>query len=478
MDRRAAISARVFRMTQAPIEGLILRMAAPTMVTMMITAAYNIADTYFVGSLGTTATAGVGVCFPLMAVIMAIGFLCGHGAGNYISRELGAQNFDNAAKMAATGFVSALMGGGALAAVGTVFLEDFSRLLGATETILPYAEEYLFFILLAAPFMAASFTLNNLLRFQGNAVYGMIGIASGAVLNIALDPLLIFVLDMGVMGASLATMISQCAGFCVLLAGNMRQGGIRIRLRNFTPEFGIYREMARGGFPSLCRQGLASVAVICLNQAAGVYGDAAIAAMSIVQRVGMFVGALLVGFGHGFQPVCGFNYGARRFGRLKRAFRYCVRVSTLVLSATAAVLFVYAPGVIALFRPDDPEVIAIGGPALRYQCLTIPFMGWILITNMTMQNIGCAARASLMALARQGLFMIPFLLLAVPHIGLPGIQIAQPIADAATLLLSIPIGIGVLRSIPDEDESAAASQPEIRTLQPGESGRFDLDQSW
>ena len=314
------------RMTQTPIPRLITTLAVPTIISMMITSVYNMADTFFVGRIGTSATGAVGVVFSLMAVIQAIGFMFGQGSGNYIARSLGGQDFRDASRMSATGFFSALIVGGLITLFGLLFLDPLVRLLGATETILPYARDYARYILLGASYMTASLVLNNQLRFQGSASYAMVGIAAGGILNIALDPLFIFVFGMGIAGAAIATVISQFVSFCILLAGCTRGGNIRIHFRDFTPRWELYREILRGGLPSLWRQGLASVATICLNLAAGPYGDAAIAAMSIVSRVNMFASSALIGFGQGFQPVCGFNYGARLYRRVREGFWFCVRV--------------------------------------------------------------------------------------------------------------------------------------------------------
>ena len=461
MRQQEELAEKIRRMTRDPVEKLVLRMAAPTMTIMMISALYNMVDTYFVGQIGTPATAAVGITFSLMAVIQAVGFFFGHGSGNYLSRELGAGRLDNAAKMTATGFFTSFFVGIGIAACGLAFLKELAVELGATETILPHALDYLPYILMGAPLMTASFTLNNLLRFQGSAFYGMIGMASGAVLNIILDPILIFGFDMGVRGAAVATLVSQFVSFCLLIAGSGRRGNIRLRFRNFSPSLAAYREILRGGFPSLCRQGLASVAAVCLNRLAGDFGDSAIAAMSIVQRVNMFATALLLGFGQGFQPVCGFNYGAGRYDRVKKAFWFCVKSSVVVLAVLAAVAFVAAPAIIALFRADDPEVIRIGTLALRMQCLIFPSVSWVIVNNMMLQNIGRAWRASIMAMSRQGLFMLPLLFTLTPRYGLLGIQASQPLADVLTFLLSIPIGVGVLRSMPDA--AVAADVPEIVT---------------
>ena len=448
------------RMIGSPVEGLVCRLAGPSIVTMMISAIYNMADTYFVSSLGTSAVGGVGVVFPLMAIIQAIGFFFGHGTGNYVSRQLGAMRLDDASKMVATGFVSALICGVAVTILGLAFVRPLALFLGATETILPYAVDYARFILIGVPWMTASLTLNNLLRFQGSSFYGMIGMVSGAVLNIVLDPIFIFVLGMGVSGASLATMISQFVGFCLLLVGCTRQGNIRIEPRKFSPSVAAYREIVRGGTPSLCRQSISSISTICINRFAGGYGDAAIAAISIVQRVIMFSNSALVGFGQGFQPVCGFNYGAARYDRVRRAFSFCVRISTGLLSVLGVAAFIFAPQVIAIFRADDPDVIAIGALSLRLSCPTFPLMGWITINNMMLQTIGKSLRASMLALSRQGLFLLPILFFLAPRLGLLGIQLSQPIANVATFILSIPLGVGVLREMSAQFKADAGCKDE------------------
>jgi putative MATE family efflux protein len=441
-----AANSKFDQMTGAPVEKLVCRLAVPTIAIMMISSMYNMADTYFVGSLGTSATGAVGISFSLMALIQAVGFFFGHGTGNYISRALGARNTADAEIMAATGFFTAFAIGTCITLGGTLFLDPLARFLGATDTILPFARDYLRFILLGAPFMVSSLLLNNLFRFQGSAFLGMLGMVSGAALNIGLDPLFIFVLGMGIKGASLATMISQTTSCLLLLAICFRgKETIPIRLRNFRPSPGRYANIARGGTPSLLRQGLMSLSMILLNRAAGFYGDAVIAAISIVTRVVMMMNSAVLGLGQGFQPVCGFNYGARRYDRVKRAFWFCVRLTTALLCLLALGSFIFAPRIIALFRRDDPEVIRIGALALRFQSCVIPLGGWIVLNNMMLQTMGKAVPASLLAFSRQGLFLIPLLFTLVPLLGIPGIQLCNPIADFCTFLLALPLGIHTLR---------------------------------
>lgn len=440
--------ARKFReMTETPVEPLVCKMAVPTIISMLVTSFYNMADTFFVGRIGTSATGAVGVIFPLMAVIQAVGFFFGQGSGNYISRQLGAQHQDEALRMASTGFFSALGAGCVILALGMVFQRPLCYLLGATDTIYPYALDYMRLILFGAPYMTAALVLNNQLRLQGNAFYAMIGLVSGAVLNIALDPLFIFGLRMGISGAALATILSQLVSFCLLLWGVQRSGGVPIHPRFFSPSLSRYQAVMSGGLPSLCRQGLASVSVICLNLAAGPYGDAAIAAMSIVSRVGQFAGSALIGFGQGFQPVCGFNYGARRYDRVTRAFWFCVRVAVIVLTALAVAGLVFAPQVVALFRADDADVIRIGARALRLQCLTLPLLSWVILCNMLLQNIAKTVRASILSMSRQGLFFVPLIFILPPLLGILGVQLCQPISDVFSFLIAVPLTLPVLREL-------------------------------
>ncbi|MBQ7124124.1 MAG: MATE family efflux transporter [Oscillospiraceae bacterium] len=439
------------RMTESPVGPLIAKLAVPCIISMLVTSFYNMADTFFVGQLkSNSATGAVGVVFSMMAIIQAVGFFFGHGSGNYISRELGKKNYAEAEKMAATGFFSALAAGTLIMLIGEIFLEELAYLLGSTETILPYTMAYLKAILLGAPWITASFVLNNQLRFQGNASYGMVGITCGAILNIILDPILIFGFDMGIAGAGYATVISQFVSFCVLLMGMQKKGSIKLCFSNIQLKWYYYKNIIAGGFPSLARQGLASVATISLNHAAGPYGDAVIAAMGVVQRIAMFGASAMIGFGQGFQPFCGFNFGAGLYKRVKEGFYFCVKTSSAFLLMIAAVGFIFAPEIISLFR-DDPEVIRIGTTAMRFQCMTFVTHGWIVMSNMMTQVIGKSVQATFLAAARQGLFFIPAVLILSGIIDVLGIQLAQSIADIGTFLCAIPIQLKVLKELDNKN---------------------------
>lgn len=432
-------------MTTAPIPRLIGSLAVPTIISMLVTSFYVMADTYFVGKINTQSTAAVGISFSIMAIIQAFGFFFGHGSGNYISRRLGAKDYENAEKMASTGFFYAFFSGILIAVIGNIFLTPICVTLGSTETILPYAEKYLGIILLGAPFMASSLVLNNQMRFQGNAVYAMIGIIVGAALNIALDPILIFILDMGVAGAAWSTVISQICSFMVLMYMDSKGTNIKISFKNFTPTFGFLKEITFGGIPSLSRQGLASISTIMLNVAAGSYGDAAIAGMSIVTRICMFINSFVIGFGQGFQPVCGFNYGAGLYTRVREGFWFCVKTGVVFLAICSIIGYIFAPEVVSWFRKDDPLVIEIGARALRWQLITLPLGTWVILCNMLLQTIRIPGRALVLSSARQGLFFIPLILLLPHFLGLQGVEMCQATADFCSFILAIPLTVPVLK---------------------------------
>lgn len=423
-------------MTESPVEKLVVRMAIPTIISMLVTTFYNMADSFFVGKINTSAVGAVGICFSYMTVIQAVGFFFGHGSGNYISFMLGKQKHEEAEVMASVGFFSSLACGFLIMIVGLIGLRPLAIFLGSTKTILPYTMQYLGLILIGTPYMTSSLVLNNHLRFQGNALYAMIGITSGAFLNVILDPIFIFVFKLGVRGAALATILSQLAGFTILWYQSTRGDNIRLRFSNFKPSVFYAKEILRGGLPSLTRQALTGLSTVALNRYAGLYGDAAIAAMSIVQRISNFATAALIGFGQGFQPVCGFNYGSAKYDRVRKAFWFCIKISATCLCVIAVGLFVFAPQLVGLFR-DDAQVVGIGSFALRMQALTLPMSSFIVISNMMMQNIGKVFKASLLAAARQGLFLIIVLIIIVPQLGILGIQIAQPIADFCALTTAV-----------------------------------------
>ena len=352
-------------LTTAPVRRVIPAMAVPTVISMLVTSIYNLVDTYYVGLLNTQATAAVGVVFPVMAIIQSIGFLFGQGAGTYMSRHLGARRIDEARQMAATSFVGSIICGLVIMALGLIFLRPLSVILGSTPTILPYTMDFMGVILLGAPIMTASMVINNQMRFQGNATQAMYGMISGAVLNVLLVPLFMFTLDMGILGTAVGTVLSQLFGFIVLWVMSRRGENIPIQLSQASSKWHFQQEILKGGTPSLTRQALASVATLMLNVAAGVYGDAAIAGMSIVSRFAFIIFAIIIGIGQGYQPFCGFNYGAGLYKRLLKGFYFTILLDLAVLLVMCGPAFVFAEQLVDILR-DDPDVVDVGAVALRW----------------------------------------------------------------------------------------------------------------
>ena len=425
-------------LTQAPVHRVIGAMAIPTIISMLLTSMYNLVDTFFVGKINTQSTAAVGIVFSVMFFIQAFSFFFGNGSGNYISRQLGAQNTKDAEVMASTGLFYTLVFSLIVMLLGWFFLEPISILLGSTPTILPYTRQYLGISLLGTPFIMGTFCINNQMRFQGFTKYSVYGAISGSIINCLLDPVFIFGCSMGVSGAAVASVIGQICGFVILLIMSQKEGVIYYTHRRISFEGRFVKEIIAGGTPSISRQGLASVSTIALNSVAGNYGDAAIAAMSIVTRISMFIFSVIVGLGQGFQPMCGFCYGAKLYDRVKEGFWFSTKIGTLFLLFWSVVLIIFSGEVVSLFR-DDPEVIAIGIPALRYQMIIFPSCSFMLMANMMMQTCRKTIRANILAASRQGLFFIPLIFVLPYFYGLFGVEICQAVSDVISLIVTIPI---------------------------------------
>ena len=452
------------RMTTEPVHRLVLKLSVPTIASMLVTALYNLADTFFVSSIGgyagTCAIAAVSVSLSVMALIQALGFFVGQGASNFISRALGRQDVRKASEMAATGLFLALLLGGAVLLIGELFTQSIARFLGADEEFVGPTADYLRWIFAAAPMMMGSFCLNNQLRFQGNALYGMIGVVSGAVLNVGLDPLMIHGLGMGAEGAALATAISQSVGFCVLLSGTFRGDNLRIhpsRVRLSRENLGL---IVQGGLPSLMRQGCAAISVTILNRVAGDVGAAdpaigraaLIAAFGLVSKIVMMMNNAVIGLGQGYQPVCGFNYGAGQYSRVRKAFWFLVKAVACWCLLVAVLGESLAPQVVRLFPDAAPKVRALATVILRFQCAAFFVNCWVVPSNMTQQTMGWMVSASVLAMARQGLFLIPLVLILPRFFGLTGLELAQPVSDFCTFCLAIPLQARVLRHLRQPDQ--------------------------
>ena len=419
------------KMTESPVQRLIIKLAVPTIISMLVSSIYNMADTYFVSKLGTSAAGAVGVVFSVMAIIQAVGFTIGMGGGVIMSRQLGARETEKAMNSASTAFFFALALGILLAVFGVLFNKPLMRLLGATETILPYAQSYAAYIFLGAPFMCTSFVMNN-----------------GGVLNIALDPLFIFTFGLGTAGAAIATSLSQAISFVILLAFFMMgKSNVRINIKKVSLKGRLYLDIVKMGLPSLSRQGLASLATVALNVSAAAFGDAAVAAMSITSRITFFIFSALLGFGQGFQPVCSFNWGARRYGRVYDAVRFTAAVGTAMMIIIPGICFIFSSFLLRCFISDDAQVIEMGSLALRAQCFALAFQGICVTTNMALQSTSHYGKATFLALCRQGIFFIPVVLILPRIIGLNGVLFAQSISDILTFFVSIFFFISFLKEV-------------------------------
>ena len=435
-----------------PISSLIPKLAVPTVISMMISMIYNMVDAIFVGKLGTSASASIGILMSVQAIFQAIGFMFGHGSGSMISISMGMGQQKEANKTASIAFYSAIVFSIVPAMLGLIFLEPLMKMLGSTDTILPYAKTYGFYILLCGPALTLSCILNNIMRYEGKAFYAMIGLVSGGVLNMIGDPILMFGCKLGIAGAGLSTAISSYISLFIL--GYMFISGrtiTRIKLNFFEWDLDRLFHIIKNGFPSLIRQSLNSISSITLNLSAHPYGDAAIAAMAIVGRIVMFVGSAMIGIGQGFQPVSAFNYGAKKYKRIRQSFKFTFILSEIVLGILAVIAFIFAAPIVREFR-DDAEVIEIGVRALRFQCFAIIVQPLGVITNMLFQSIGKSKIASFTATLRSGLYYIPSLIILPMFLGLTGIECAQTISDTLTALTCLPFAIAFFRTLPKENE--------------------------
>ena len=447
MDNMSVLDRQYKEMTETSVEKLILRLSVPTIISMLVTNIYNMADTFFVGKLGTSASAAIGIVFSLMTINQALGFMCGHGCGSNISRKLGNKQGDAAIKFASTGFFMSLFLGVLIMIIGIIFMEPLLRIMGSTDTIMPYAKSYGICILLSAPFMTGSCVLNNVLRYEGKASLAMVGLTLGGVLNIIGDPIFIFVLNMGTLGAGISTAVSQVISFFVLLSmfGGDRTIS-RLRFSAISWDIKDILNILYTGLPSLIRQGMMSVSTMVLNYMSMPYGDAAIAAMSIVSRVCNFIFAIALGISQGFQPVSAFNFGAKKFKRVKRAFIFCCGLSMIILGILSVLSLIFSGHIIGLFR-DDADVIGVGTFALRAQCIVLFVSPITLAASMMFQGAGENLASSIASFLRSGITFIPMVAILPRFFGIYGIQLAQPVADVISFVVVMPLIVRFFKKI-------------------------------
>ncbi|MBQ1820655.1 MAG: MATE family efflux transporter [Clostridia bacterium] len=442
-------------MLTEPIGRLLFKKAAPTVLIQLITVIYNTADTYFVAKIDTNASAAVGVVFSLMAVIQAVGGSVGMGANSLISPMLGQKREEEASTIGTSAALMSVIAGACIGLIGLLLLNPLVSLIGARGDVVPYAADYARYILIAAPFMTSSFVLNSILRAEGQAFYSMIGMISGGILNLFVDPLLIFGFGMGIAGAALATMIGQMTSFTIMAIFFIRDKSIvRLRPKYVGKKPFVYLHIVRMGVPTLFRQGMASLSSALLNIQAAPFGAAAVAGISIANKLYMLVRHIVIGIGQGFQPIAGYCFGAKRYSRVKKVFWAATAAGTAICSVIALALYFFREPVMVWFR-DDPDVVAIGSQMLGFLCVTIPLMAFSTYVNQLYQSLGFAVGATILASCRQGIFFVPLVFLLPLWFALPGIEAVQASADLLTFLVSIPFLILFFRkylSRPDETE--------------------------
>lgn len=428
-------------MTQKSVPALLAELCVPTVATQLVSIVYNTADTFFVSKIDNSASAAVGAAFALQSAIQALGFGFGMGASSLISRKLGAKDNEEANRVGSSALAGAFLTGVLITVFGLLFLSPLMTLLGSTPTMLPYACDYARYVIIAAPVMCCSFILNSVLRSEGDATFSMIGLCAGSVINIGLDPLLIFRFDMGIAGAAIATAVSQLISLVILSIPYLRgRTIIKLKLRYVSKKPRTYYDILSTGFPTICRQGLASVATTLLNRAAGVYGDVAVAGVTLANKVYLLVRNVILGIGQGFQPIAGYNYGAGDRRRVREVFRDAVIIGSVICVLAAVFIGLFPGTVISWFR-DDPDVIEIGSRALRYACIVMPLMAYSTFVNQLYQVLGFRWQATFLASCRQGVFYIPLALILPRILELTGVQMIQAGADLLTFVICIPFQI-------------------------------------
>ena len=438
------------RMSESNVYKLIAVLGIPTIISMLITNIYNLADTYFVGTLGDSAQGATGVLFTLQSIIQALAFMLGHGCGTYVAKFLADKDKKNASKYASSAFFVGFFAGLILLLFGLIFLRGFCYFLGSTETILPYAMDYGMWVLISAPFMITSLIMNNILRYEGKAFYAMIGLVSGGLLNIFGDFMFINVCNMGIFGAGLSTAISQLISFIILLVLFIIRAESKLSPLNMSRDIIDYFKIIRTGFPSLIRQGLNSISSGILNNLCKPYGDSAIAAMSVVNRYSSFVMSIGLGIGQGFQPVCAFNYQIKKYDRVKKGVIFTILFGTFLVSLLAIPAIIAPEAIVWSFNHSE-NVINIGKDALRYACIGTLFLPISITANMLYQCIRKSEIASFLAMLRSGLVFIPLIFILETNLKLLGIQIAQPISDVSAAIISIPFIVYFILKTPNEE---------------------------
>ena len=441
----------------ASIPKALLSMGIPTMIGMLVNAFYNLVDAYFVGGLGESQMGAISVVYPLGQVVVGLGLLFGNGAASYISRLLGRGDKENADKVASTALYSSVSVGAVIIIISMVFLHPILKLLGATDSILPFAATYASIYIVSCIFNVFNVTMNNIVTSEGAAKTTLCALLTGAVLNIALDPLFIYVFDLGVAGAAIATAISQVVSTCVYLTYIFRKKSVfHFRVKDCTYTKETMSEIFKIGIPTLVFQILTSVSISLINNAAGDYGDSAIAGMGVVTRL-ISMGSLSVfGFIKGFQPIAGYSYGAKKFDRLREAIKTSILWSTAFCVIFGLILALFPAAIVSQFTKGDAEMIRIGAASLRANSISIMLFGFYTVYSSLFLALGKGREGFILGACRQGICFIPVILLLPIVWGLNGIMYAQPIADALSAVITVFMAIPLHKKLNEMQKQTAA----------------------
>jgi len=451
--------ARRLMMANEPIHKVIPKMAIPTIIAFLINSIYGLADTFFVSSLGLNATAAVSVNQSLDQLIMMFGSMLALGSNAYIARLLGAGREKKASETLSTAFFTAMFFGVILLIFGVTFMTPMVRMLGATPTCEQYSIDYATYVLFAAPFMVSNFVMNQCLRSEGSSTLSMIGMGFGGILNCFLDPIFIFTFDMGVAGASLATAISKVVSFAILVFPYItRRSMLHLSIRNYKPDWEMAKEVFSVGSSALFRSGLAVVSAILINREAGMISDAVLAGIGVTNKVMMFPFSIILGFGSGYQPVSGFNWGAKNYKRVRKSYSFALKTALIGSVIMAVFLSVFAVPVIRLFAGADAEMELIGSLCIRLQCIAMPIHAWAAMVNMLCSSLGVGWGAVLLASARQGTCFLPVLYPLSRIFGATGIASVQAVADALTIFLAVPISRKIFKIIAAAEQKQQEEQ--------------------
>ncbi len=439
--------ARSRLLAEEPIPRLLAKFAGPAIIGMLVQAIYNIVDAIFVGRIGTEAIAAIAIAFPIFMLIATLGLAMGVGASSYISRLLGEKNIQQANHTASTALFTTVGLALLFALFGSIFLQQMLRAFGATDTVLPYAMKYSGILVIGSIFTMSNMCMSNMLRAEGSVKISMIGLSIGAILNIILDPIFIFTLGMGIKGAAAATVLAQIVS-TILLLGYYLTGRslVRIHFRLFRFSRKIYTELIKIGFPTLVRQGLVGMSIGLMNNIAGNYGDQAIASIGIILRVYPLGLMVLFGFAHGFQPIAGFSYGAKRYDRLLESIQVSLKWSSIFCLGLTLLFLLFTEPIIRVFS-RDPDVIAIGVKGLRYFSIPLPVLGFSIIMMSLFSALGRGLPSIILSLSRQGFFLVPCLIIFPGLWGLDGLLFSQAAADIATTLLTVFLSLKLIREL-------------------------------